>query len=153
MDEEATIDDPDPFDLQRFVTAQAPVVDQAIAELRAGRKRSHWMWFVLPQVVGLSSSRVAQRYAIRSLDEARAFLAQPTLGPNLERCVDAVLAHDPLDPSAILGWPDDLKLCSSMTLFEAVGAARAAEVLDRGYGGRRDPATSAVLAGWRGHSG
>ncbi len=153
MDDEATMDHSDPFDLQRFVDAQAPVVDQAITELRAGRKRTHWMWFVFPQVVGLGSSEVAQRYGIRSLDEAHAYLAHPTLGPNFERCVDAVLLHDPLDPSALMGWPDDLKLRSSMTLFEVVGAARAAEVLERGYGGQRDAATVAVLEEWRGYGG
>jgi uncharacterized protein (DUF1810 family) len=111
------------------------------------------MWFVFPQVVGLGSSAMAQRYAIRSLDEARAYLAHPTLGPNLGRCIDAVLTHDPFDPSALMGWPDDLKLRSSMTLFEAVGAALAAEVLERGYGGQRNAATLAVLDGWRGRSG
>ena len=144
---------PDPFDLQRVVDAQAPVLDRAIAELRAGRKRTHWMWFVFPQVVGLGSSAMAQRYAIRSLDEARAFLAHPTLGPNLARCVDAVLLHDPLDPSALMGSPDDRKLRSSMTLFEAVGAARAAEVLERGYQGQRDAATVAALDKWQGRGG
>ena len=143
------MDHPDPFDLQRFVEAQAATLDRALAELGAGRKRSHWMWFVFPQVVGLGSSAMAQRYAIRSLDEARAYLAHPTLGPNLTRCIEAVLRHDPLDPGALMGWPDDLKLRSSMTLFEAVGAERAAEVLERGYGGERDAATVAVLDGWR----
>jgi uncharacterized protein (DUF1810 family) len=139
----------DPFDLHRFVEAQDATLDRAVAELVAGRKRSHWMWFVFPQVVGLGSSAMAERYAIRSLDEARAYLAHPTLGPNLGRCIDAVLLHDPLDPSALMGWPDDLKLRSSMTLFEAVGAARTAEVLERGYGGERDPRTLDVMAQWR----
>ena len=105
-----------PFGLTRFVDAQAGVLDRALAELAAGRKRSHWMWFVFPQVAGLGSSPMAERYAIRSVAEARAYLAHPVLGPNLHRCVDAVLLHDPLDPSALMGWPDDLKLRSSMTL-------------------------------------
>ncbi|MCA1789422.1 MAG: DUF1810 domain-containing protein [Thioalkalivibrio sp.] len=137
------------FDLHRFVEAQEATLDRALDELTAGRKRSHWMWFVFPQVAGLGSSAMAERYAIRSEAEARAYPAHPTLGPNLGRCVDAVLVHDPLDPSALMGWPDDLKLRSSMTLFEAVGVARAAEVLERGYGGQRDAATMAILEGWR----
>lgn len=107
------------------------------------------MWFVFPQVAGLGHSPTAERYAVRSEAEARADLAHPVLGPNLHRCVDALLAHDPLDPHALLGWPDDLKLRSSMTLFEAVGEGRFGEVLERGYGGERDDRTLAVLARWR----
>jgi uncharacterized protein (DUF1810 family) len=143
------VDADDPFDLTRFVDAQAGVLDRALAELAAGRKRSHWMWFVFPQVAGLGSSSMAERYAIRSEAEARAYLTHPVLGPNLHRGVDALLTHDPLDPHAIFGWPDDLKLRSSMTLFEAVGEGRFGEVLERGYAGERDERTLAVLAGWR----
>ena len=139
----------DPFRLARFVTAQDGVLDHAVAELAAGRKRTHWMWFIFPQVAGLGTSPVAERYAIRSEAEARAYLAHPTLGSNLHRCVDALLTHDPFDPHAILAWPDDLKLRSSMTLFEAVGDGRFGEVLERGYGGERDERTLEVLAAWR----
>jgi uncharacterized protein (DUF1810 family) len=138
-----------PFDLARFLAAQSGMLEDAIAELVAGRKRSHWMWFVFPQVAGLGTSPMAERYAIRSEAEARAYLAHPTLGPDLHRCVAALLTHDPLDPHAILGSPDDLKLRSSMTLFEAVGDGRFSEVLERGYAGDRDERTLEVLAAWR----
>jgi uncharacterized protein (DUF1810 family) len=130
-------------DLTRFVAAQAGVYDQALAELRAGRKRSHWMWFVFPQIAGLGSSPTAQRYAIGSLDEARAYLADSVLGPRLIECASALPAVEGRTAEEILGYPDDLKLRSSMTLF-----ARAApevpvfqEVLDRYYDGKPDPQT------------
>jgi uncharacterized protein (DUF1810 family) len=133
-------------DLERFMRAQAGVYDSALAELRAGRKRTHWMWFVFPQIAGLGSSPTAQQYAIRSLDEARAYLAHPVLGPRLTEAASAVLAVEGRSASDILGYPDDLKLRSSMTLF-----ARAAsdpgvfqQVLDRYYDGP-DPRTLARL--------
>jgi uncharacterized protein (DUF1810 family) len=107
------------------------------------------MWFVFPQVAGLGTSPMAERYAIHSEAEARAFLSHPALGPNLHGCIEALLTHDPLDPHAILGSPDDLKLRSSMTLFEAVGDGRFGEVLERGYGGERDERTLEVLTAWR----
>ena len=123
--------------LDRFVQAQDGVYDDALAELTAGRKRTHWMWFVFPQIAGLGSSPTAQRYAIRSLDEARAYLAHPVLGPRLRECAQALLAVPGRSAHEILGHPDDMKLRSSMTLF-----ARAAEdpapfqaVLDRYYDG------------------
>ena len=123
--------------LQRFVDAQQGVYPQALAELRAGSKRSHWMWFVFPQIAGLGSSPTAQRYAIASLDEAREYLAHPVLGPRLRECARAVLEVDGKSAAEILGYPDDLKLRSSMTLF-----ARAADdpevftaVLDKYYDG------------------
>ena len=132
--------------LDRFVQAQDGVYDDALAELTAGRKRTHWMWFVFPQIAGLGSSPTAQRYAIRSLDEARADLAHPVLGPRLHECAQALLAVPGRSAHEILGHPDDLKLQSSMTLF-----ARAAEdpalfeaVLDRFYNGP-DPHTLALL--------
>ena len=124
-------------DLDRFVAAQDGVYDDALAELGAGCKRTHWMWFVFPQIAGLGSSPTAQRYAIRSLDEARAYLAHPVLGPRLRECARALLAVPGRSAREILGHPDDLKLRSSMTLF-----ARAADdpapfqaVLDRYYDG------------------
>ena len=132
--------------LDRFVQAQDGVYDDALAELTAGRKRTHWMWFVFPQIAGLGSSPTAQRYAIRSLDEARAYLAHPVLGPRLRECAQALLAVPGRSAHEILGHPDDLKLRSSMTLF-----ARAAEdpalfeaVLDRFYDGP-DPLTLTLL--------
>ena len=107
----------DPHDLLRFVVAQAPIYDHALAELTGGRKRSHWMWFVFPQLKGLGSSPMALRYGIGSLAEARAYLAHPLLGPRLVACTEAVLRHTGQSLHAIFGSPDDVKFCSSMTLF------------------------------------
>jgi uncharacterized protein (DUF1810 family) len=109
--------DSDPFDLQRFVDAQADIYERALAELREGRKRSHWMWFMFPQIDGLGHSTMAQTYAIRSLAEARAYLAHPVLGARLQKCTEAVLAVAGKSAHAIFGSPDDLKFQSSMTLF------------------------------------
>ena len=113
----------DPFDLQRFVDAQDRVYARVVAELRAGRKTSHWMWFVFPQVAGLGSSPMAQQYAINSLDEARAYLAHPVLGARLRECTQLVLDVKDRDLGDILGYPDDLKFRSSMTLFAALDDA------------------------------
>ena len=133
--------------LERFTDAQDGVYDAALAELRAGRKRSHWMWFVFPQLDGLGSSPTARRYAIRDLAEARAYLAHPVLGARLREAARAVLAVEGRTAEQILGYPDDLTLRSSMTLF-----ARAADdpaefraVLDRYYDGP-DPRTEELLA-------
>jgi len=109
--------DADPFNLERFVSAQAPVFSAALDELKAGRKRSHWMWFIFPQLRGLGHSSTAQFYGISSLDEARVYLAHPVLGPRLRRCTEAVLAVEGRSLHVIFGSPDDLKFCSSMTLF------------------------------------
>ena len=137
----------DPHDLRRFLDAQAPVIDTVLAELAAGRKRSHWMWFVFPQVAGLGSSPMARRYAIGSLAEAEAFAAHPVLGARLGRCTDLVLAVEGRGITAILGSPDDVKFRSSMTLFRraAPGDPRYAAALDRYFGGAPDPATLALL--------
>ena len=108
-------------DLERFVEAQERIYDRAYAEIVAGSKRSHWMWFVFPQLAGLGSSPAAQRYAIADLAEARAYLHHPTLGARLRECAAALLEHD-RSAEDIFGYPDDLKLRSSMTLF-----ARAAD--------------------------
>lgn len=105
------------FDLERFVSAQAPVYQTALSELRAGHKRSHWMWFVFPQIEGLGKSPAAQKYALVSLGEARAYWAHATLGPRLRECTQAVLTHKGLSAHAIFGAPDDMKFHSSMTLF------------------------------------
>jgi uncharacterized protein (DUF1810 family) len=130
-------------DLERFVGAQQDVYEQALAELTAGSKRGHWMWFVFPQIAGLGRTATAQRYAIADLAEARAYLAHPVLGPRLTESAQALLGVPGRSATQILGTPDDLKLRSSMTLF-----ARAADdptvfraVLDRYYGGEDDPAT------------
>jgi uncharacterized protein (DUF1810 family) len=132
-------------ELERFVQAQDGTYDRALAELRAGQKRSHWMWFVFPQIAGLGSSPTAQRYAIGDLAEARAYLAHPVLGPRLTECAEALLAVEGRSAEQILGYPDDLKLRSSMTLFaEAAGQGRDdlfRQVLDRYYDGEPDPAT------------
>ena len=111
----------DPFDLARFVAAQDGVYATALAELQAGQKRSHWIWFVFPQLIGLGRSPTAQRYAIRSLDEARAYLAHPLLGPRLCEATAVMLTHRDRRLDAILGSPDDLKFRSSMSLFARAG--------------------------------
>jgi uncharacterized protein (DUF1810 family) len=139
----------DPFDLGRFLAAQGPVYAAVRRELRAGRKSSHWMWFVFPQAEGLGWSAMAQRYAIRSLDEARAYLDHPVLGRRLREGVDLLLRIEGRTAGEVLGEPDDLKLRSSMTLFEAVGDGRFIEVLEQGYAGERDERTLEVLAAWR----
>jgi uncharacterized protein (DUF1810 family) len=108
----------DPYNLQRFVDAQASVYSRVLAELRAGQKQSHWMWFVFPQMTGLGSSPIAQKYAIGSLAEAQAYLAHDVLGPRLQECTQLVIAAADRPLGEILGYPDDLKFRSSMTLFE-----------------------------------
>lgn len=134
-------------DLARFVAAQAPVYAQALAELRAGRKRSHWMWFVFPQLDGLGASDLARRYAIKSRAEAIAYLAHPMLGPRLVECAQALLAVGESSIDDILGFPDNRKLQSSMTLFAALPDADTAFalVLDRYYAGVRDAKTLELL--------
>ena len=133
----------DPYDLARFVTAQDPVLERVRAELRRGRKASHWMWFVFPQVAGLGSSPTAQRYALSGLDEARAYLAHPVLGPRLVECAALAAAVEEGDASEVFGYPDDLKLRSSMTLFAraAPSTPAFAAVLERYFGGEPDPRT------------
>ena len=110
----------DPFDLQRFVNAQGPVYDTAVAELRDGRKRSHWMWFVFPQIEGLGRSLMAHKYAIGSRAEASAYLGHPVLGPRIIECTRLVNAIDGRTAHEIFGAPDDMKFRSSMTLFARV---------------------------------
>jgi uncharacterized protein (DUF1810 family) len=133
----------DPFDLQRFVAAQARVYDDVLDELRAGRKRSHWIWFIFPQVSGLGSSPTAARYAIASLDEARAYLRHDVLGPRLHECTQLVNAVQGRSISAIFGSPDDLKVRSSMTLFARATQDNSdfVELLARYYAGAEDPLT------------
>lgn len=142
----------DPYKLQRFVDAQAGVYADVTAELRAGRKRTHWMWFVFPQLRGLGQTETAQHFGIASLDEARAYLAHPVLGPRLRECAE--LLRDLAAPQpvvAVLGSVDALKLRSSMTLFARAGddADRMLfeSVLDRYYQGEPDERTGAILSG------
>jgi uncharacterized protein (DUF1810 family) len=139
----------DPHDLQRFVKAQGSVYAVALAELRAGKKRGHWMWFIFPQLAGLGSSPTAAEYAIRSLQEARAYLKHPVLGPRLVECVQAVNALRSRSAADIFGYPDELKFRSSLTLF-AMAAASEAKVpfqraLDRYFEGKGDTLTLAKL--------
>jgi len=110
----------DSINLSRFVDAQRPVINQVMGELRAGRKTSHWMWFVFPQLKGLGRSETAMRFGITNMEEARAYLAHPVLGPRLDECVQTLLEHGNLSASQIFGSPDDLKLHSCLTLFNEV---------------------------------
>lgn len=136
----------DPFDLERFVTAQAAVIEDVRRELRAGRKQSHWMWFVFPQLKGLGRTTTAQHYGIGSLAEAQAYLAHPVLGPRLRECCELMLAVPGKSAHEILGSPDDLKFRSCVTLFSL--AAPAEDVfrrcLERYYDGAPDPRTLAL---------
>lgn len=111
------------LDLERFVEAQNRVYDQVMQELQAGRKRSHWMWYVFPQLDGLGHSAMAERYALASIDEAQAYLGHPLLGPRLEACVTALLQHSDKSAREMLGSPDHLKLRSCLTLFAAAAPA------------------------------
>jgi uncharacterized protein (DUF1810 family) len=141
------------FDLDRFVAAQNGKdrsgcrFDTALAELRGGAKRSHWMWFVFPQLAGLGRSEMARRYAIASLDEACAYLAHPALGPRLEDCTRAVLAIEGRNVHQIFGAPDDLKFHSSMTLFATAAPSNAVfrAALEKYFGGKEDEATMTLL--------
>jgi uncharacterized protein (DUF1810 family) len=137
----------DPHDLDRFLQAQAPVYEQVLAELRAGCKRSHWMWFVFPQLAGLGHSAMARRYAIGSLQEACAYLAHPVLGARLRQCSELVLALQDRSIHEIFGSPDDLKFRSSMTLFTRADPAESVfqQCLVKYFGGQGDPKTLALL--------
>ena len=138
----------DPHDLNRFVQAQEGVYQQALAEVRAGKKRSHWMWFIFPQLDGLGSSPMARRYAIRSRAEAEAYLAHPVLGPRLVACAEAAAAvPGAVSALDVFGSPDDTKLRSSATLFATVSPDGSVfgRVLDRYFRGERDPATLRLL--------
>ncbi|MBX7455123.1 DUF1810 domain-containing protein [Mycolicibacterium sp. 3033] len=138
--------DADTFDLARFTTAQTGTYETALAELRAGRKRSHWIWFVFPQMRGLGRSATAYRFGLTSLQEAAAYLAHPVLGPRLQECVAALLTHRDRPARDILGYPDDLKVRSSMTLFARAGGGSVfTDVLNAFYGGEEDAATLELL--------
>jgi uncharacterized protein (DUF1810 family) len=134
-------------DLERFLTAQAHVYSGVLAELRSAGKTGHWIWFIFPQIEGLGRSEMSRHYAIGSLDEAGAYLADPVLGPRLRECAAAVLSNEGQTADGIFGSTDALKLRSSMTLFHraAPGEPLFAAVLDRFYGGIADPMTEALL--------
>lgn len=137
----------DTFDLNRFVQAQEETYDQALSELRLGRKRTHWMWYIFPQLDGLGFSPMTKRYSIKSQDEAHAYLEHLTLGPRLVECAEAILSVDGKSAREILGSPDDLKLKSCATLFAHVSPPGSVfdQILDKFYSGERDAATLRLL--------
>jgi uncharacterized protein (DUF1810 family) len=137
----------DPYDLARFVRAQEGVYDRALSELRGGRKRSHWMWYVFPQIEGLGTSEISRRYAIRSIEEARAYLEDPVLGPRLKECAEAVLDVAGRSAHEIFGSPDDMKLRSCATLFARASRPGSPfeRLLEKYFGGERDPLTLRLL--------
>lgn len=139
----------DPFDLERFVSAQNPVIDRVRGELRRGRKETHWMWFVFPQIAGLGASAMARQYAIASRAEGEAYLRHPVLGPRLEDCTRLVLGVEGRTVTEIFGRPDDLKFHSSMTLFAQVSPSGGAfaEALQKYFAGEPDRATLERLNG------
>ena len=137
----------DPHDLNRFVEAQEGVYERALAEIRNGRKRSHWMWFIFPQIEGLGFSAMAQRYAIKNREEARAYLDHETLGPRLLACVKALLKLEGLSADEIFGYPDEMKLRSCATLFAQISAPGSVfhHLLERYFEGQPDPKTLRLL--------
>jgi uncharacterized protein (DUF1810 family) len=143
--------DRDPFDLDRFVQAHAGDYDRALAEVRAGRKRSHWMWYIFPQFAGLGFSPMSERYAIRSRAEAEAYLRHPVLGPRLVEICEAALAVEGHSAFDVFGSPDDLKLRSCATLFAAVTPPGSVfeQVLEKYFGGMRDEKTLRLMAAAR----
>jgi len=137
----------DPFDLERYVRAQASTYEQALAEIRGGRKRSHWMWFVFPQFDGLGASAASKHYAVKTVAEARAYLAHPVLGARLIECADSLLALDGRTAFDVLGSPDDLKLRSSATLFAHVSGDGSVfhRLLAKFFQGRADERTLGLI--------
>ena len=143
------------FDLERFVAAQEGVYDGALRELRRGRKTGHWIWFIFPQLAGLGRSEMSRFYGIESLDEARAYLDHPVLGPRLRKCVGAVLATSGATADQIFGSLDAMKVRSSMTLFNRAAPDEPlfSEVLERLYGSVADAATDSILGAGRQRAG
>jgi uncharacterized protein (DUF1810 family) len=137
----------DPFNLTRFTSAQHGVYGRALAELKKGEKRSHWMWFIFPQVDGLGCSTTTKHYAIKSVEEARQYLNHPVLGPRLLECTEAVLAVEGRAAWEVFAPPDDMKLRSSMTLFASLAEAPSvfSRVLDKYFDGAPDTKTLQVL--------
>ncbi len=147
MTKESNASDRDLYDLHRFISAQEGIYDRALAELRDGLKQSHWMWFIFPQIDGLGFSSTTKFYSIKSLEEARQYLAHPALGARLLACAEAVLAVKGRPVSDIFGYPDDMKLQSSMTLFELVSGPKSifGRILDKYYQGTRDERTLRIV--------
>jgi uncharacterized protein (DUF1810 family) len=137
----------DPYDLKRFLSAQEGVYERALAELKGGQKRTHWMWFIFPQIDGLAYSPTAKRYSIKSREEARQYLNHPVLGKRLLECTEAVVVLRGGSVSEIFGYPDDLKFASSMTLFEKIAGSGSvfSFALDRYCHGERDAKTLRLL--------
>ena len=139
-------DPQDPFNLDRFVSAQQSVYDRVLAELKNGKKRSHWMWYVFPQFQGLAQSNTSRYYAIKTREEAIAYLQHPVLGKRLRECTEAVTNIEGKSVSEIFGYPDDLKLKSSMTLFSSVASDPLFyRVLDKYFQGEKDEKTLQLL--------
>ena len=137
----------DPYDLDRFLSAQADSYESALSEIRNGQKVTHWMWYIFPQIDGLASSSTSKHFAIKSIEEAQAYLQHPVLGPRLLECAEAALAVDGKSANSIFGSPDDLKLRSCATLFACVTPAGSVfdRLLDKYYKGERDGATLRLL--------
>ncbi len=147
MSEKGDMNQDDPYDLNRFPAAQEGVYERALAELKSGRKRTHWMWYIFPQIDGLGYSPTARRYSIKSVEEARQYLNHPVLGKRLVECTKAVIALKGGSVSEIFGYPDDLKFKSSMTLFEKIAGPCSvfSSALDKYCHGERDAATLRLL--------
>lgn len=136
------------WDLERFVLAQQVNCEDALREMRCGRKQTHWMWYIFPQLRGLGRSAMSMRYGLDGLEEARAYLAHPVLGPRLLECCEAVLKADSNDPWEVFGSPDNLKFCSCLTLFAlaAPSVPIFKQLLDKFYGGQKDLRTIQILS-------
>jgi uncharacterized protein (DUF1810 family) len=137
----------DPYDLNRFLSAQEGVYERALAELKGGQKRTHWIWYIFPQIDGLGYSPTAKRYSIKSIEEAQQYLKHPVLGKRLLECTEAVIALKGGSLSEIFGYPDDLKFKSSMTLFEKIAGPGSvfSSALDRYCHGERDATTLRIV--------
>lgn len=137
----------DPYDLRRFLEAQYSDYDQALSEIKQGQKYAHWMWYIFPQIDGLGFSPTARRYSIKSLEEARAYLGHPVLGPRLRECAEAALGVEGRSAAEIFGSPDDMKLRSCATLFASVAPPGSVfeRLLEKYYGGRRDEQTLRLI--------
>ena len=138
----------DPFDLNRFIVAQQDDYEQALTEIKAGRKRSHWMWYIFPQIDGLAFSEMSRHYSIKSVEEARTYLTHPILAPSLLACAEAAIANEGRTATEIFGSPDDLKLRSSATLFASVSPANSVfhRLLAKFYPASPDTATLRLLS-------
>ena len=150
-DDDIAANSADPYALNRFVRAQEDDYERALSEIRSGRKRSHWMWYIFPQVDGLGSSETSRRYAIKSLAEAEAYLRHPVLGPRLVACAEAAIAIEAKSAFDVFGTPDDLKLQSCATLFASISPPGSVfhRLLDKYFQGKRDGKTLRLLGGQR----